>query len=203
MPQSSHVCVPQVVRGRSPSAAFGGVVVAVLQGVVAAAAEPIPGNDSPPHPPVILSRPDDVATLAAGFGLPAGFAAMLFAAEPDVANPVAIAVDRPGRCYVAETFSFGKQVATTSGVDPAAAVAADVSTVSIDDRLHWTERLLGEQACDDGHRQNRGGDQQGTCPGEAAPVIVSAEREVEDHHRQIGRRLGHVEAEELIVQGRE
>ena len=31
MPQSSHVCVPQVVRGRSPSAAFGGVVVAVLQ----------------------------------------------------------------------------------------------------------------------------------------------------------------------------
>ena len=146
MPQSSHVCVPQVVRGRSPSAAFGGVVVAVLQGVVAAAAEPIPGNDSPPHPPVILSRPDDVATLAAGFGLPAGFAAMLFAAEPDVANPVAIAVDRPGRCYVAETFSFGKQVATTSGVDPAAAVAADVSTVSIDDRLHWTERLLGEQA---------------------------------------------------------
>jgi len=117
-----------------------------LQGANAAGEEPPADAPWPAHSPAILPRPDDVAGLAAGFGLPAGFTATLFAAEPDVANPVAIAVDQHGRCYVAETFSLGKRVVETVGIDPAAAVAADLAAVTTADRRAWTERLLDEKA---------------------------------------------------------
>jgi len=59
-----------------------------LQGANAAGEEPPADAPWPAHSPAILPRPDDVAGLAAGFGLPAGFTATLFAAEPDVARYV-------------------------------------------------------------------------------------------------------------------
>lgn len=49
-------------------------------------------------------RSSEPARAAAGIRAPDGLSLELFAAEPDVANPVAIDVDRFGRLWVAETF---------------------------------------------------------------------------------------------------
>jgi quinoprotein glucose dehydrogenase len=108
----------------------------------AASAEP--AQNVPPSP-LIAQPPNDPAMLSAGFGLPDGFVAKLFAAEPDLANPVSIAVDPRGRCFVAETFSFGKRLATMAGIDQTAVHAADVSSLTLADREAAIHRLLGER----------------------------------------------------------
>ncbi|MBL8897432.1 MAG: DUF1080 domain-containing protein [Planctomycetes bacterium] len=56
------------------------------------------------YAPKIESESADLAKLAAGFELGAGLSAALFAAEPALANPVALALDAHGAVYVAETF---------------------------------------------------------------------------------------------------
>ena len=55
----------------------------------------VPDGHPPPVPrkPTIAPKSDEPVRAAAAFGLPAGFSARLFAAEPDVANPVAYSVD--------------------------------------------------------------------------------------------------------------
>jgi quinoprotein glucose dehydrogenase len=99
----------------------------------------------PPTAPLIHGPPEDVATLGEGFGLPAGFTAALFATEPQLANPVALAVDHRGRCFVAETFSFGKRLAETPGIDLGAAQAADLAALTPADRLATVKNLLGDR----------------------------------------------------------
>ena len=114
---------------------------------VAADGDP-PADVPPPEAPLIHGPPGDAAALGEGFGLPAGFTAALFAAEPDLANPVALAVDHRGRCFVAETFSFGKRLATTPGIDLAAAQAADLAAVTPADRLAAVRNLLGDRVAE-------------------------------------------------------
>ncbi len=53
-------------------------------------------NDTPPTPIASLER----------FHLPEGFTATLFAAEPEVAQPIALSWDDRGRLWVAECFSY-------------------------------------------------------------------------------------------------
>ncbi len=50
------------------------------------------------------SPPQDAMDAIQRFKIPAGFTASLWAAEPDLANPVAFCFDSLGRMYVAETF---------------------------------------------------------------------------------------------------
>ncbi|MFM7291761.1 MAG: hypothetical protein ACKO6B_11080, partial [Planctomycetia bacterium] len=66
--------------------------VLVTMAGATAAAEAI---DPPPPPrePTIAAASDEPAKTAAGFGLPAGFTVEPFAAEPDIANPVAFSID--------------------------------------------------------------------------------------------------------------
>lgn len=122
--------------------AFALLIWAAGQAIAGAAvAEDVP----PPATPLIHGPPADVATLGEGFGLPAGFRAALFAAEPDLANPVALSVDPHGRCFVAETFSFGKRLATTPGIELAESRAADLSALTVADRLATVKALLGDR----------------------------------------------------------
>src|SRR5262245_31680454 len=51
--------------------------------------------------------PLDSQQAAAGFKLPPGFKANVFAAEPDVQNPVAMAWDTRSRLWVAECYTYG------------------------------------------------------------------------------------------------
>lgn len=46
------------------------------------------------------------------FALPAGFRATLFAAEPDVVQPISFAIDDRGRLFVAEAMNYGEWKAT-------------------------------------------------------------------------------------------
>ncbi|HZN33097.1 MAG TPA: PVC-type heme-binding CxxCH protein, partial [Pirellulaceae bacterium] len=51
-------------------------------------------------------RPLSAEQAAAGFRLPPGFKATVFAAEPDVQNPVAMTWDTRGRLWVAECYTY-------------------------------------------------------------------------------------------------
>src|SRR5438270_939374 len=53
-------------------------------------------------------RPLPPAAAAKAMTLPPGFAATLFAGEPDVVQPIAFAFDDRGRLWVAECYSYPK-----------------------------------------------------------------------------------------------
>lgn len=54
------------------------------------------------------SRPLDPAEAAAKWKLPPGFSASVFAAEPDVRQPIAMALDGRGRLWVAECYTYAE-----------------------------------------------------------------------------------------------
>ena len=63
-------------------------------------------------PPVVNSpseahlKPMDAAEVANTLQLPAGFQATLFAAEPEVQNPIAMTFDPRGRLWIAENYTY-------------------------------------------------------------------------------------------------
>lgn len=60
--------------------------------------------------PLAASHPQLPADAsAAAIDLPAGFTASVFAAEPDVQNPIDVAWDGRGRMWVAENFTYAKR----------------------------------------------------------------------------------------------
>lgn len=79
----------------------------------------------------------------AGFGMPDDFRVELFAAEPDLANPVAFAVDERGRVFVCETFRQNKGVTDNRG-QKREWVDADLASQSVADREAYHRRLLGD-----------------------------------------------------------
>jgi quinoprotein glucose dehydrogenase len=110
----------------------------------------VPGVEPPPPPrqPTIAAASDEPAKVAAGFGLPDGFEARLFAAEPDVANPVAFSIDEQGRVFVCEVFRAGRGVADNNGREDGAWLEADLASRTVADRFAYHVRLLGGTARD-------------------------------------------------------
>ena len=100
----------------------------------------------PPREPVVAAASDEPAKAAAGFGLPAGFAVECFAAEPDVANAIAFSIDERGRVFVCEAFRALKGVGDNTGKEGTAWLEADLAAKTVDDRLAYHLRLLGEKA---------------------------------------------------------
>src|SRR5438034_7445770 len=64
---------------------------------------PVPYNSEPDQ-----SRPMPAAEALAKMKLPPGFQATVFAAEPDVQNPIAMAWDGRGRLWVAENYTYAE-----------------------------------------------------------------------------------------------
>ncbi len=66
------------------------------------------GGDFPdaPNTGSVSTQPLPAAAAAAGFRAPEGFRVNVFAAEPDVRNPVAMAWDTRGRLWVAENYTY-------------------------------------------------------------------------------------------------
>jgi putative membrane-bound dehydrogenase-like protein len=54
------------------------------------------------------SPPKSAAEVAAAIKLPPGFKATVFAAEPDVQNPLALAWDAKGRLWIAENYTYAE-----------------------------------------------------------------------------------------------
>src|SRR6185436_8030987 len=64
---------------------------------------PLPYNTEPDQ-----SGPMSATEAAAKMKLPAGFKATVFAAEPDVQNPIAMAWDARGRLWIAENYTYAE-----------------------------------------------------------------------------------------------
>src|SRR5207247_5569176 len=64
---------------------------------------PAPYNSEPGQ-----AKPMPAAEAAAAMRLPPGFKATVFAAEPDVQNPIAMAWDGRGRLWVAENYTYAE-----------------------------------------------------------------------------------------------
>ena len=132
-----------VVRGWGIRVAF---VAACLGRLPMAWAVPA-GGTPPAEIPTVAARSDEPQKAVAAFGMPADMEVRLFAAEPDVANPVAFSIDERGRVYVCETFRQKRGVTdnrdhTTEWVD------ADLAAQSVEDREAYHRRLLGDKAAD-------------------------------------------------------
>ena len=91
-----------------------------------------------------LPTPEQAVT---GFAMPADFRVELFAAEPDVVNPVAFTVDERGRVFVCETFRQNRGVSDNRG-QSRQWVDADLASQSVADREAYHRRLLGDQVAE-------------------------------------------------------
>jgi quinoprotein glucose dehydrogenase len=121
--------------------AFFVLTVAGLSVAETALAVPVGHPIPAPKKPTIAEKSDEPAIAAAAFGMREGFEARLFAAEPDVANPVSFSVDEKGRVFVCETFRQGRAVNDNRGHDDAW-VNADLAAQSVEDRDAFYRRLL-------------------------------------------------------------
>lgn len=87
-------------------------LVVALFGWLAFASARANGDDFPqPHNAGNASdeKPLSAEEAAAGFKLPPGFKAQVFASEPDVQNPVAMTWDNRGRLWVAECYTYANR----------------------------------------------------------------------------------------------
>lgn len=98
----------------------------------------------PPQEPVVAEASLEGERAIAGFSKPAEMNIRLFAAEPDVANPVAFTVDGQGRVWVAESFRQNRGVTDNRQHDQTW-LNADLAAETVEDRIAYHKRLLGEK----------------------------------------------------------
>ena len=77
------------------------------------------------------------------FRVPAELKVDLFAAEPHLANPVALSIDEKGVFYVAETFRHGAGVTDTR--NHMNWLDADLASRSVADRVAMYKKFLGKE----------------------------------------------------------
>jgi quinoprotein glucose dehydrogenase len=154
-----------LVAGTSPAVAVPGVE----PGVVTDAATTVASPDAPVRD-------------AAGFGMPEGFTVSLFAAEPDVQNPVAFSIDERGTVWVCETFRQGRGVTDNRGHDRTW-VEADIAAQTVADRIAYHRRILGSEAEAYERREDRVRrltDADGNGRADRAEVFAGGFRRLED-----------------------
>ncbi|WP_170157502.1 DUF7133 domain-containing protein [Roseimicrobium gellanilyticum] len=79
-------------------------------------------------------------------GLPAGMKADLWAAEPELANPVALSVDEKGRVFVAETHRLGSSVLDIRNY--MFMLEDDLACRTVADRIAMCKKHFGEKFAD-------------------------------------------------------
>ncbi len=132
----------------STHASLRGLVAASVLILTASSAWAVPGETTPPpsEAPQIASASDEGQAAMKGFRVPAGLAASLWAAEPDLANPVAFWVDPTGRIYVCETFRQGRGIEDNRGHEHW--LDDDLAAQTVEDRLAYIRKHLGDKAND-------------------------------------------------------
>ncbi len=99
----THFRLVMTTKRIPPASVLAAIVICVS---VATAAEDFPAiYNSEPGSAVPL----DAEAAAASMQLPPGFSATVFAAEPDVQNPIAMAWDNRDRMWVAENFTYAER----------------------------------------------------------------------------------------------
>ena len=98
-----------------------------------------------PLDPEIAEASGEGREAMAGIRLPEGWQIELFAAEPDVANVVAFDIDHRGRIYVCESYRQDRGVTDNRAHDEQW-VLADLAAETVQDRIDYHKRLLGDAA---------------------------------------------------------
>ena len=114
------------------------VVLWALLGTISAAE-----NDVTPFEPRIAPASDEPLRAMRAIQLPEGMQAGLFAAEPDLANPVAFWIDPKGRVYVTETFRVYAGVTDTR--QHMYWLDDDLACRTVEDRVAMYRKHLGEK----------------------------------------------------------
>ena len=96
--------------------------------------------------PVVDPASDDAQLAIKRFSLPKGLKASLWAAEPMLANPVAIDFDEKGRLFVSETYRYRTSVLDIR--DYMDMLELDLAARTIEDRAALHRKVFGEQAKD-------------------------------------------------------
>ena len=130
-------------RRAAPALVLFVAAVAVGEALAVPVADPAPAARAPQ----ISGKSDEPQREARSFGMPEGFAVDLFAAEPDVANPVAFSIDEQGRVFVCESFRQNRGVTDNRHHD-SAWVDADLASQTVEDRRDYHVRLLGDKVRD-------------------------------------------------------
>lgn len=98
-----------------------------------------------PLEPEVAEASAEAEEMMAGIRVPEGWTIRLFAAEPDVANVVAFDIDHRGRVFVCESFRQNRGVTDNRGHDQKW-LLADLAAETVQDRIDYHKRLLGEAA---------------------------------------------------------
>jgi quinoprotein glucose dehydrogenase len=96
--------------------------------------------------PVVDPASDDAVLALKRFSLPKGMQAKLWAAEPMLANPVAIDFDEKGRLFVSETYRYRTSVLDIR--DYMGMLELDLASRTIEDRARIQHQVFGAQAKD-------------------------------------------------------
>ena len=102
---------------------------------------------SQPEPllPDVAEASQEGVESMAGIRIPTGWEIQLYAAEPEIANVVAFDIDNRGRIYVCETFRQNRGVTDNRAHDDEW-VLADLAAQTVQDRIDYHKRLLGDAA---------------------------------------------------------
>ncbi len=128
-------------------------VLAVLRATwgLALAADTPPGGI--PFVPNLATASDEGEKAIKRFQVPPGFKVELWAAEPDVAQGVALYPDDQGRIYVCETFRHSRGVTDIRGIMDW--LDEDLACRTADDRLAMMRRHLGVKFADYSRNSDR------------------------------------------------
>ena len=98
----------------------------------------------PLEPDVAEASSEGLESMA-GIRIPPDWEIQLYASEPDLANVVAFDIDNRGRVYVCETFRQNRGVTDNRAHDDEW-VKADLAAQTVQDRIDYHKRLLGDAA---------------------------------------------------------
>lgn len=115
----------------------------------------VPPDAASPAPdqPQIAAASDEAEKAIKSFRVPEGLEIRLFAAEPDLANPVAFTVANDGKVYVCETFRQGKGVEDNRGHEHW--LDDDLAAQTVEDRLAYFRKHLKEKVEDYARHDDR------------------------------------------------
>ena len=116
-------------------------VIGTLVGSIVAA-EP---NQTEPLQPVVAPASNEAEQALKGIRIPENWQITLYASEPDVANVVAFDVDNRGRVFVCESFRQNRGVTDNREHDETW-LLADLAAMTVQDRIDYHKRLLGDAA---------------------------------------------------------
>ena len=161
--------------------------LAFLAAVAAAAPPAVLGIEPPPPPrePRVAAASAEPEAAKTSFGLPEGFAAEAWAAEPLLANPVAFSIDEQGKAYVCEAFRAHKGVGDNVRINDDRWLDADLANDTVDERFASMVRILGEKAKDwvvETDRLRRVVDTDGDGRGDTATVFATGFNRLIDGH---------------------